>query len=153
MLNARAGAASRSSTVNCNDSELNWMIAMSTDESLPSGCIDGALATLGLDRAGQAAQHEWDRGHAEQVTLAAAVFLQPPRDAMRDTPRRCDPGLPQDVLRRAQRYVKGNLDSKLTWEEIAAAVGMDPFKLGRGFKLSTGMTLHQYVTRCRVRRR
>jgi AraC-like DNA-binding protein len=60
--------------------------------------------------------------------------------------------LPRSVLRRTLRYVASNLDGKLTWEEIASAVGMDPFRLGRGFKLSTGMTLHQYVTRSRLRR-
>jgi transcriptional regulator GlxA family with amidase domain len=124
---------------------------MSTDESLLMGRTEGTLATLGADRARHAARREWDRGHAEQVTLSAAAFLQPSRDALRDNPGPRHLGLPQDVLRRAQRYVNGNLDTKLTWEEIAAALGMDPFKLGRGFKLSTGMTLHQYVTRCRVR--
>ena len=45
-----------------------------------------------------------------------------------------------------------NLDSKLRWDEIAADVGMDPFAFGRRFKLSTGMTPHDYVIRCRLRR-
>jgi AraC family transcriptional regulator len=50
------------------------------------------------------------------------------------------------------RYIHSNLDSKLTWEELASAVGMDVFDFGRGFKMSTGTTPHQYVIRCRLRR-
>jgi AraC family transcriptional regulator len=55
-------------------------------------------------------------------------------------------------LRRAIRFVNANLDSKLKWDEIASVVGLDPFTFGRGFKLSTGMTPHQYIIRCRLRR-
>jgi len=55
-------------------------------------------------------------------------------------------------LRRAVRFVNDNLDSKLKWDEIASDVGLDPFTFGRGFKLSTGMTPHQYIIRCRLRR-
>jgi AraC-like DNA-binding protein len=60
--------------------------------------------------------------------------------------------LPREVLRQAIRFVNDNLDSKLRWDEIAADVGMDPFAFGRRFKLSTGMTPHDYVIRCRLRR-
>ena len=55
-------------------------------------------------------------------------------------------------MQRAIRFVNDNLDSKLRWDEIATAVGLDPFTFGRGFKLTTGMTPHQYIIRCRLRR-
>ena len=60
--------------------------------------------------------------------------------------------LAPDVLRHAIRFVNDNLDSKLKWDDIAAVVGLDPFTFGRCFKLSTAMTPHQYIIRCRLRR-
>jgi AraC-like DNA-binding protein len=60
--------------------------------------------------------------------------------------------LPWHVFRHAVRFVHDNLDTKLKWEEIATEVGLDPFTFGRGFKQSAGMTPHQYVIRCRLRR-
>jgi len=60
--------------------------------------------------------------------------------------------LAPDVLRQAICFVNDNLDSKLKWDEIAAVVGVDPFTFGRCFKLSTAMTPHQYIIRCRLRR-
>ena len=60
--------------------------------------------------------------------------------------------LAPDLLRDAIRFVNDNLDSKLKWDEIAAVVGLDPFTFGRCFKLSTAMTPHQYIIRCRLRR-
>ena len=44
-----------------------------------------------------------------------------------------------------------HLDSKLKWDEIAAEIGMDRSVFGRRFKLSTGMTPHDHVVRCRLR--
>jgi len=35
---------------------------------------------------------------------------------------------------------------------MAAPLGLDPFTFARRFKLGTGMTPHQYVIRCRIRR-
>ncbi len=48
--------------------------------------------------------------------------------------------------------IQAHLDSKLKWAEIAAAVGLNPFAFGRAFKLATGITPHQYIIRCRLRR-
>jgi len=45
--------------------------------------------------------------------------------------------LPPDALRCAIRFVHDNLDSKLKWDEMAAALGLDPFTFGRRFKLGT----------------
>jgi len=56
------------------------------------------------------------------------------------------------ATREALRFVHANLESKLTWADLAAALGLDPFRFGRGFKLATGMTPHQYIIRCRIRR-
>ena len=60
--------------------------------------------------------------------------------------------LPEGLLRRVLEHIERNLDSKLKWDELAAAVGLDPFRFARGFKRATGVTPHQYVMATRVRR-
>lgn len=60
--------------------------------------------------------------------------------------------LPPDLMRSALQYVDDNLDSKLSWAQIAAAVGLSAFRFGRAFKLASGVTPRQYVIRCRVAR-
>jgi AraC-like DNA-binding protein len=63
-----------------------------------------------------------------------------------------NPGLSLERVRLAMAFINANLDSKLQWKRIASAVGMSAFYFGRGFKSTTGLTLHQYVTRCRIER-
>jgi transcriptional regulator GlxA family with amidase domain len=60
--------------------------------------------------------------------------------------------LTRETLRRVVRFVKDNIDSKLTWDDIADGIGMDRYVFGRRFKLTTGITPHRYVTRCRIRK-
>lgn len=91
-----------------------------------------------------------DDGQAVRAANAVPA-LRPGGPEAGDNAHARDLRLPAAKLRRVLLYVNDKLDAKLTWAEIAAAVGMHPFRLGRGFKLSTGMTLHQYVTRCRVK--
>jgi AraC family transcriptional regulator len=110
------------------------------------------LGMLKWDSIGRVAQ---DRGRVAQAREVASALIP-----HRTTERAARPGnaqvshprLPRGVLRRTVRYIHSNLDSKLTWEELASAVGMDVFDFGRGFKMSTGTTPHQYVIRCRLRR-
>jgi len=83
-------------------------------------------------------------------TIAACLRHKPP-EAGPPAPER-NPRLERGALRRAIRFVNDNLDSKLKWDEIALAVDLDPFGFGRSFKLATGMTPHQYIIRCRLRR-
>jgi AraC-like DNA-binding protein len=60
--------------------------------------------------------------------------------------------LPDPLLRRTFEHIERNLDSKLKWDDLAAAVGLEPFRFARGFKRATGMTLHRYIMAVRVRR-
>ena len=60
--------------------------------------------------------------------------------------------MPPEILGNALRFINANLDSKLDWEQMAGAVGMSPFAFGRGFKLAMGLTPHQYVICCRIRK-
>jgi AraC family transcriptional regulator len=99
-----------------------------------------------------AAQNDWsDRPVEELAQAIVACLRQGTPETRREAPER-DTRLARDVLRRAIRFVHDNLDSKLKWDEMAAALGLDPFTFARRFKLGTGMTPHQYVIRCRIRR-
>jgi len=60
--------------------------------------------------------------------------------------------LAEPLLRRTFEYIERNLDSKLRWEDLAAAVGLGPFRFARGFKRATGLTPHRYIMAMRVRR-
>jgi len=61
-------------------------------------------------------------------------------------------GLPEASLRTALDYVGDNLAADLTLAEIAREVGMSPYHFSRMFKLSTGLSPHQYVMRQRIER-
>ncbi len=114
--------------------------------------IERALGMLRMDLVQRAAQADWDDDQAEQVAHAVVACLRTGRAAPDDHAPAPGATLTGAALRGVVRYVDAHLDSKLKWEEIAAAVGLDAFRFGRGFKLATGMTPHQYVVRCRVRR-
>jgi transcriptional regulator GlxA family with amidase domain len=114
--------------------------------------IESALNMLRTDLVQRFAQGDWDEGQAEQAAREVVAYLRPDRDVRHDVALARASKLSRAALRSALRYISDNLDSKLTWHEIAAHIGVDAFGFGRRFKLSTGMTPHQYVIRCRVRR-
>jgi transcriptional regulator GlxA family with amidase domain len=99
-----------------------------------------------------AVQDDWSDHRADELAQAIRACLRQEPEEIQQTAPAPPSRLSRDALRRAIRYVNENLDTKLKWEEIAAEVGLDPFSFGRGFKQSTGMTPHQYVIRCRLRR-
>jgi len=114
--------------------------------------VEHALGMMRIYLVERATQNDWGDHRADELAQTIAACLRQTSEApQHETPER-DPRLSRDVLRRAIRFVNDNLDSKLKWDEIASDVGLDPFTFGRGFKLSTGMTPHQYIIRCRLRR-
>jgi AraC family transcriptional regulator len=114
--------------------------------------VEHALGMMRIYLVECAAQNEWGDHRSEELAQTiAACIRQTTDEGSQKAPQR-DPRLARDVLRRAIRFVNDNLDSKLKWDEIAMAVDLDPFTFGRGFKLATGMTPHQYIIRCRLRR-
>jgi transcriptional regulator GlxA family with amidase domain len=121
---------------------------MATGESMTLDRIETALSILRADLVQRFVQDQWDEDQAEQTAREVVDCLRPRLDV---TPSRTFE-LSRKELRGALRYINDNLDSKLTWHEIAAHIGVEAFGFGRKFKLSTGMTPHQYVIRCRVRR-
>lgn len=95
---------------------------------------------------------EWGEQSSAQLTEIVLACVGQVRDHDAAAPLRDDGRLPERVLRQVVRFVKEHLDTKLRWHDIAGEVGMERFAFARGFKLSTGLTVHQYVIRCRLRR-
>jgi transcriptional regulator GlxA family with amidase domain len=102
--------------------------------------IERALNALHASPVGDAAQDPWDDRQAEEVGRAVLGCFRSGSDA-KGVERRAAVGtLPEELLRRVFAYIERNLDSKLKWDELAAAVGLDPFRFARGFKRATGTT-------------
>ncbi len=59
-------------------------------------------------------------------------------------------GIADPVVDQAINYIQGHLTSKLTVEEIAAAVGYSPSYFSRLFASETGMSPYHFVVRSRV---
>lgn len=92
-------------------------------------------------------------------TLATSLAVQLLRNhssigekAARRTEREPAGGLPKRTLGRITDYVGDNLARDLSLAEIAGVAHMSPFHFSRMFKLSTGLSPHQYVIRRRVER-
>jgi transcriptional regulator GlxA family with amidase domain len=115
--------------------------------------VERALGMMRMYLVERAAQNDWGDRRADELaqTIVACLRQTTEQPQQNSTPER-DPKLARDVLGRAIRFVNDNLDSKLRWDDIATACGVDPFAFGRGFKLTSGMTPHQYIIRCRLRR-
>jgi transcriptional regulator GlxA family with amidase domain len=114
--------------------------------------VEHALGMMRIYLVECATQNDWGDHRADELARTIAACLRQTTGESNQKAMERDTRLSRDVLRRAVRFVNDNLDSKLRWDEIASAVGLDPFTFGRGFKLSTGMTPHQYIIRCRLRR-
>jgi len=61
-------------------------------------------------------------------------------------------GLPPRALRRVREYVQAHLEEKISLQTLATMVGLSNSYFCRAFKQSTGLTPHQFLLRCRVRR-
>jgi len=114
--------------------------------------VEHALGMMRTYLLEYAAQDDWSDHRTEELTDVIRACVQRIAAQQRQqTPLR-DARLSYAALRQAIRFVNENLDSKLRWDDIAAHVGLNAFAFGRGFKLATGTTPHQYTIRCRLRR-
>jgi len=114
--------------------------------------VEHALGMMRIYLVECATQNDWGEARAAELARTITACIRQATDgASQKTPER-SPRLTRDALRRAIKFVNENLDSKLKWDDIATAVGLDPFTFGRSFKLTAGMTPHQYIIRCRLRR-
>lgn len=116
--------------------------------------IESAVRAMRAHLLECAVRADWGEERSQELLLMASECFR--RLAATSQPvsgnEGCE-GAPRcQILRRVIRYVNANLDSKLAWDELAAAVGLKAFAFARHFKHCAGMTPHQYVTRCRLRR-
>jgi len=115
--------------------------------------VDRTLSMLRIHLVECVAENNWEDGRAEEVARTIVACL---RGAATDlgiaVSRERNAKLTQATLRRVIRFINENLDAKLKWDEIATAVNLDRYTFGRAFKLTTGMTPHQYIIRCRLKR-
>jgi transcriptional regulator GlxA family with amidase domain len=61
-------------------------------------------------------------------------------------------GLPPRALRRVREFIEANLAENISIRAMAAIVGLSMFHFARAFKQSEGLTPHEYLVQCRVRR-
>jgi AraC-like DNA-binding protein len=55
------------------------------------------------------------------------------------------------AVRRARDFLHGHLDANISLSDIAASVGLSPFRIYRAFERETGMTPHAYQRQARIR--
>lgn len=85
---------------------------------------------------------------AESVGKALSAYVASRFSA---NPPKCG-GLDSLRLERITEYIRVHLSNGLSLEELASVACLSAFHLCRMFKISTGETLHQYVTRTRIER-
>ena len=61
-------------------------------------------------------------------------------------------GLPPRALRRVREYIEAHLEETISIEALAGIVGFSKYHFARAFKQSEGLTPHDYLLQCRVRR-
>lgn len=152
-------------------------LVMSLDPSFLRGAAEGAnvnpygvelVGSLGgrdpeIERIGASLLSELDTGgllgdvYADSLaTLLAVTLLRRHsslgRNAVRRTENEPSAGLPKAALGAVTEYVEENLARNLTLAEISGVAHMSPFHFSRMFKVSTGLSPHQYVIHRRVER-
>jgi AraC family transcriptional regulator len=124
----------------------------SLSPSDPTPRVERALDLLRAHLIESAVAPGWNEAHVQEIARAILTCLSDTSDLPAVALPSTAPGLSREYLRRAVRYIHDNLEGKLNWERIGQAVGLAPFTFGRSFKLTTGLTPHQYVIRCRLRK-
>jgi AraC family transcriptional regulator len=61
-------------------------------------------------------------------------------------------GLPPRVVRRLREHIDGNIDQRISVEALAKLANLSVCYFVRAFKLSVGVTPHDYLIRRRVKR-
>lgn len=79
---------------------------------------------------------------ARQLLRGHGAVTAPP------APRRG--GLAPFSLGRVREYVAAHLTGSIRLGKLAAVAGLTPFHFARAFKVSTGLSPHAYVVRCRI---
>ena len=92
-------------------------------------------------------KEEWIANRIASMTITAARLLGLQRKSASVTGR-----VPYQTVCEALSYLHEHLDGDLSRETIASALYVSPSHLSRIFKEYTGVTLQEYIVRCRVER-
>ena len=92
------------------------------------------------------------RFYAESMATALSVHLISRYTVHPYQLRNYTDGLPKYKLRQVIAYINEQLDKNISLAELADLVQMSPHYFASLFKQSTGLTPHQYLTRCRFDR-
>src|SRR5262245_41765909 len=61
-------------------------------------------------------------------------------------------GLPPRARQRVREYIDAHLENNISLEVLASIAGLSVSRFARAFKQSEGVTPHEYLMQCRVRR-
>nr|WP_268890179.1 AraC family transcriptional regulator [Gloeocapsopsis dulcis] len=89
--------------------------------------------------------------YGESLGLALVVHFLKRYSISKTVIREPSEGLQAQKLQQVIDYINYNLEATVTIKEIAAVVGMSSYYFARQFKLSTGLSPHQYVIQCRIK--
>jgi AraC family transcriptional regulator len=130
------------------------------DESVNENCIelipqlqlqDPLIQQMGLAlKAELAAGGAESRLYAESMVTALSAHLFRRYTSRQQTIRDYTGGLPKYKRERAIAYIHENLDQNITLAELSNVVKMSPHYFATLFKQSTGLSPHQYITKCRM---
>ena len=87
---------------------------------------------------------------AQSVIVSLLHFLNQPGTSL--LPRLVRRGLSRRQLKALQELIDAEFASQLSLDQLSREAGVSPGYLSRAFKISTGITPHQYILRIRVDR-
>ncbi len=92
------------------------------------------------------------RLYAESLIQTLTLHLLKNYSTANLKPENSNGGLSGYKLRRAQEFIRANLEEDLSLAEIAAASDLSQFHFARAFRKSTGLTPQQYLMNQRIER-
>lgn len=88
--------------------------------------------------------------YADSMATALSIHLMRRYASRNPQIKEYREGLPPYKLKQVIEYIRINLDRDLTLTRLASLVQISPHYFASLFKQSTGLTPHQYVTKCRL---
>lgn len=93
---------------------------------------------------------EWSRIYVESMATAFSAHLWQHYSTRKPQGESDSQGLSTTQLRQATEYIHEHADQNPSLIEIAQQVSLSPYHFSRLFKLSTGLSPHQYLINCRI---
>lgn len=119
-------------------------VLLSTKACLVEGAVRRMCQSTGID---PVAVEEWSLTLLDAVCQQRAPQREPRHVSSRTSTRRAH----RDWVDRARMFLAHRFSSAITLGEVAKAVCCSPFHLARIFRSETGLPMHRYLTRLRLR--